>query len=82
MDCFQPFTDSIIVPALQRLVYSTCSVHEKENENVVIKALESQPDPPQFVVADKASVIPSWHRRGVRSDKYGELERILSKNLV
>lgn len=56
-------------PALQRLVYSTCSIHEKENEQVVTNALKNQQALPQFSVANKSSVVPSWHRRGLHSNE-------------
>jgi len=57
-------------PGLRRLVYSTCSIHETENENVIIQALKSPGNTANFHIADKASVIPSWHRRGLVSDEY------------
>lgn len=50
-------------PALRRLVYSTCSVHQRENEDVVAAVL------PDAVAAGFALVEPfpgcTWHRRGV-----------------
>lgn len=50
-------------PNLTRLVYSTCSIHEEENEMVVQELLEKEP---AFELVE--SPLPSWHRRGL--DKY------------
>lgn len=47
-----------------RVVYSTCSIHEQENELVVKRLLET----PE--VAEKwqlARALPTWHRRGLNS---------------
>ncbi|KAK9819564.1 hypothetical protein WJX81_004895 [Elliptochloris bilobata] len=51
---------ALSAPALQRLVYSTCSVHERENEAVVAAVL---PDATTrgFRLADP---FPGWPRRG------------------
>ncbi|PVG04355.1 S-adenosyl-L-methionine-dependent methyltransferase [Serendipita vermifera] len=52
-------------PALQRLVYSTCSIHTIENEQVVLRALESEEARVgNFELATREQVIPTWHRRG------------------
>ncbi len=45
-------------PSVRALVYSTCSVHERENEEVVRRVLQRQTD----FVLDVA--MPWWHRRG------------------
>ncbi|KAK9240023.1 S-adenosyl-L-methionine-dependent methyltransferase [Lipomyces kononenkoae] len=54
-------------PNATRVVYSTCSVHAEENEDVVRKLLM---DPGIAKLGWKAmtreNVIPSWHRRGWR----------------
>ncbi|KAJ7305130.1 hypothetical protein JRQ81_011002 [Phrynocephalus forsythii] len=47
-------------PALHRLVYSTCSVHREENEDVVWDALEQQGKGFRLVEA-----LPSWPHRGL-----------------
>eukprot|EP00038_Savillea_parva_P002356 m.113646 g.113646 ORF g.113646 m.113646 type:complete len:665 (+) comp10811_c0_seq4:214-2208(+) len=46
-------------PAAQRISYSTCSIHETENEAVVARALAQRPD---FMVV---SALPQWPRRGI-----------------
>jgi 25S rRNA (cytosine2278-C5)-methyltransferase len=54
------------VPSLQRLVYSTCSIHAAENELVVQRALESEEATQgKFVLASRLSVVPTWNRRGL-----------------
>lgn len=50
-------------PNLKRLVYSTCSIHEEENEMVVQEVLEKEPT---FELVK--APLPTWHRRGL--DKY------------
>lgn len=40
-------------------MYSTCSIHQEENEDVVKKALDSQNGKWRLKKA-----IPQWHRRG------------------
>lgn len=48
-------------PALQRLVYSTCSIHQRENEDVVAAVLPAA-SAAGFRLVDP---FPSWHRRGL-----------------
>jgi putative methyltransferase len=48
-------------PALQRLVYSTCSIHQRENEDVVAAVLPAA-TAAGFRLVDP---FPSWHRRGL-----------------
>ncbi|XP_063299827.1 28S rRNA (cytosine-C(5))-methyltransferase [Pelobates fuscus] len=45
-------------PSVQRVVYSTCSIHQQENEDVVMKCLEQNPD---FRLVN---ALPSWPLRG------------------
>ena len=52
---------SLQLPALKRLVYSTCSIHEQENE-AVIAAVLPEAKRLGFRLVDP---FPSWHRRGV-----------------
>ncbi|XP_060643276.2 28S rRNA (cytosine-C(5))-methyltransferase [Anolis sagrei] len=47
-------------PALRRLVYSTCSLHQEENEEVVRDVLEQHGEHFQLVEA-----LPSWTPRGL-----------------
>mmetsp|Transcript_40301 Transcript_40301/g.89498 ORF Transcript_40301/g.89498 Transcript_40301/m.89498 type:complete len:538 (+) Transcript_40301:127-1740(+) len=52
---------ALCFPALQRLVYSTCSLHERENEEVVRAVLPEAADK-GFELVDP---FPGWHRRGL-----------------
>lgn len=52
-------------PSAQRVVYSTCSIHREENEDVVGYILENQTD---FVLEE--NVFPEWKRRGLDSDGF------------
>lgn len=47
-------------PKVERVVYSTCSIHQEENEDVVLKALQQSEDK-QWQLAP---AVPQWHRRG------------------
>ncbi|KAG0746174.1 hypothetical protein G6F62_005583 [Rhizopus arrhizus] len=49
-------------PKAKRIVYSTCSIHAEENEHVVKAILKNNP---QFELAKRDSVLPTWHRRGI-----------------
>lgn len=64
-------------PALQKLVYSTCSIHASENEDVVFAALQCEELRGHFRIADRSQVIPAWTRRGlldvVKDDEQGAL---------
>ncbi|GMR36895.1 hypothetical protein PMAYCL1PPCAC_07090, partial [Pristionchus mayeri] len=54
------------LPALKRVVYSTCSVHETENELVVAELLK---DVPHFRVVE--GVLPEWKERGKETYEFG-----------
>lgn len=52
-------------PGLRRFTYSTCSVHNEENEHVVIAALESdEAKHGGWRLAERARVLPTWPHRG------------------
>ncbi|KAK9494269.1 S-adenosyl-L-methionine-dependent methyltransferase [Lipomyces doorenjongii] len=61
-------------PKATRVVYSTCSIHAEENEDVVRKLLT---DPEIAKLGWRAmgreNVIPTWHRRGWR-DRFQGME--------
>ncbi|KIY71686.1 S-adenosyl-L-methionine-dependent methyltransferase [Cylindrobasidium torrendii FP15055 ss-10] len=52
-------------PSVKRIVYSTCSVHATENENVVREALKTEEASGIFELAPRTMVLPTWHRRGM-----------------
>uniref|UniRef100_A0A8C0SET0 28S rRNA (cytosine-C(5))-methyltransferase n=1 Tax=Canis lupus familiaris TaxID=9615 RepID=A0A8C0SET0_CANLF len=53
---------ALTFPSLQRLVYSTCSLCQEENEDVVQDALQQNPGTFRL-----APVLPSWPHRGLSS---------------
>lgn len=57
----------ISVPKVRKVIYSTCSIHYQENENVVKKALELSKG--QF---ELETVHPQWKRRGIVTDDFLE----------
>ena len=60
---------SCAVPSVQRIVYSTCSVHAIENEHVVRQALKTDEATARgFKLAHRREVLPTWHRRGIPED--------------
>jgi len=58
---------ALMLPALQRLVYSTCSVHKRENEAVVAAVLP-QARELGFELVDP---FPGWPRRGLAGSVTG-----------
>jgi putative methyltransferase len=54
-------------PSVQKVVYSTCSIHREENEDVVKYILENQAD---FVLEE--NVFPEWTRRGFDTDDFDQ----------
>jgi hypothetical protein len=54
-----------LVPNAKRIVYSTCSIHALENEHVVETILSRHPE---FTLAPRATVLPTWKRRGFPSE--------------
>ncbi|KII89756.1 hypothetical protein PLICRDRAFT_39919 [Plicaturopsis crispa FD-325 SS-3] len=56
-------------PAVIKIVYSTCSIHATENEQVVRQALESEEArAAHFVLAPRSDVLPAWKRRGLTEE--------------
>lgn len=56
-------------PSVERIVYSTCSVHATENEHVVRNALRSDEcSTGRFRLAPPEEVLPSWKRRGIQEE--------------
>lgn len=52
-------------PELKRFTYSTCSIHEEENEGVVLAVLESEEaQQGGWVLAPRSEVLPTWPERG------------------
>uniref|UniRef100_A0A8R1DR25 SAM_MT_RSMB_NOP domain-containing protein n=1 Tax=Caenorhabditis japonica TaxID=281687 RepID=A0A8R1DR25_CAEJA len=57
------------LPGLKRAVYSTCSIHEEENEQVVDEVLLDTYVRENFVL--KKSVLPEWTHRGLSTFEIG-----------
>ncbi|KAF9818583.1 hypothetical protein IEO21_02688 [Rhodonia placenta] len=56
-------------PLVQRIVYSTCSIHATENEHVVRDALKTEEALSRgFTLAPPEEVLPSWQRRGLAEE--------------
>lgn len=56
---------ALMFGSAQKVVYSTCSIHDIENEEVVQKLLlDSQVAAEGWQLAPKSRVLPLWERRG------------------
>lgn len=67
-------------PNVQKIVYSTCSVHAMENEQVVTKALNSEEaKKSRFCLAPRSQVIEKWERRGVL-EEMEEADKVIRCN--
>lgn len=61
-----------LVSSVKKIVYSTCSIHPEEDEQVVMKALASKEGKAKgWTLAPRSMVLPKWHRRG-RPAEMGE----------
>jgi 16S rRNA C967 or C1407 C5-methylase (RsmB/RsmF family) len=57
---------SVLVPNVQKIVYSTCSIHAIEDEHVVRDVLKSdEAISGNFTLAPSEQVLPQWTRRGL-----------------
>jgi putative methyltransferase len=64
----------ISVTSVKKIVYSTCSIHPEEDEQVVMKALASKEAKAKgWTLAPRSQVLPKWHRRG-RPSEMGDKE--------
>ena len=62
---YRPWYLTNAVPSVEKIVYSTCSIHPEENERVVAAALGStEATAGGFTLAPRAAVLPTWSRRG------------------
>jgi 25S rRNA (cytosine2278-C5)-methyltransferase len=50
-----------IVPSVERVIYSTCSVHQEENEDVIQSVLPLA----SSLGFELATPYPQWKRRGL-----------------
>jgi len=53
-------------PSVKRIVYSTCSTHKEEDEDVVSWALKTdEAQAGRWMLAPRREVLPTWERRGL-----------------
>ncbi|CAI2170921.1 9668_t:CDS:2 [Funneliformis geosporum] len=57
-------------PSAKKIIYSTCSIHPQENEQVIQRVLKQTDD---FLLANRNDVVPTWERRGISSE-FNEVE--------
>lgn len=62
---------AITFPSIERVSYSTCSIYEQENEQMVARILEACPD---FQVV---KALPAWPRRGIKPELYPFADKVL-----
>ncbi|ODQ81678.1 hypothetical protein BABINDRAFT_165209 [Babjeviella inositovora NRRL Y-12698] len=56
---------ALMFPKVKKVIYSTCSIHAEENEQVVVDLLADEDiSSAGWRVASRENVIPTWHRRG------------------
>ena len=52
-------------PSVRKVIYSTCSIHDEENEGVVKQLIEDEDVKKQgWKVSKREDVLPDWPRRG------------------
>jgi putative methyltransferase len=57
---------------VQKIVYSTCSIHATGNEHVASHALQSdEAKSNHFKLAPRNDVLPTWNRRGEAAEMKG-----------
>lgn len=56
-------------PSVVKIVYSTCSTHPEENEDVVRDALTASSG--RFELVPRSEALPTWSRRGLDSKSRG-----------
>lgn len=62
---FKIVKHALSFPNVKKVVYSTCSIHNEENEGVVKKLLEDKDVQNQgWRVSNRKDVLPTWPRRG------------------
>jgi 25S rRNA (cytosine2278-C5)-methyltransferase len=67
---------SMKFPSVEKIVYSTCSIHATENEHVGFAALRSKEAiKGGFTLAPRTEMIPTWPRRGLEEAASNDDER-------